>query len=68
MSSKKPSVLVAGTGFMVVVWMVGGGAPAAGACTTAVVASEASTTGTPILWKNRDTPVLSNKVVFVDEA
>ncbi len=69
MSSKKASVLVAGTGFMVVVaWMVGGGAPAVGACTTAVVAPEASTTGTPILWKNRDTPVLSNKVVFVDEA
>ena len=67
MSSKKASVLVAGTGFMVVAaWMVGG-APAVGACTTAVVASEASTTGTPILWKNRDTPVLSNKIVFVDE-
>ena len=69
MSSKKASVLVTGTGFMVVVaWMVGGGASAVGACTTAVVASEASSTGTPILWKNRDTPVLSNKVVFVDEA
>ncbi|MBD3870288.1 MAG: succinylglutamate desuccinylase/aspartoacylase family protein, partial [Acidobacteria bacterium] len=69
MGSIKASVLVSGMGFMVVAaWMVGGGAPAAGACTTAVVASEASTTGTPILWKNRDTPVLSNKVVFVDEA
>ena len=68
MSSKKGSLLVAGTGFMVVVaWIVGGGAPAVGACTTAVVAPEASTTGTPILWKNRDTSVLSNKIVFVDE-
>jgi hypothetical protein len=31
------------------------------------VAPKASTTGTPVLWKNRDTPVLSNKVIFVDE-
>jgi hypothetical protein len=38
------------------------------ACTSAVVGPEASNTGTPILWKNRDTSVLSNKVVFVDEA
>jgi hypothetical protein len=38
------------------------------ACTTAVVGPGASTTGTPILWKNRDTSVLSNKLVFVDEA
>jgi len=69
MSPTRARVLVAVMGFTVVAaWMIGGGAPAAGACTTAVVASEASTTGTPILWKNRDTPVLSNKVVFVDEA
>jgi hypothetical protein len=38
------------------------------ACTTAVVAPDGSATGTPILWKNRDTSQLSNKVVFVDEA
>jgi hypothetical protein len=68
MNSVRASALVAGTSFMVVAaWIGGGGAPAVGACTTAVVASEASTTGTPILWKNRDTPVLSNKVVYVDE-
>ena len=44
------------------------GVPGADACTTAVVAPSASATGTPILWKNRDTSQLSNKVVFVDEA
>ncbi len=44
------------------------GAEPADACTTAVVAPAGSATGTPILWKNRDTPVLSNKVVFVDES
>ncbi len=38
------------------------------ACTTAVVAPGGSATGTPILWKNRDTPTLSNKVVYVDES
>ena len=27
-----------------------------------------SATGTPVLWKNRDTSVLSNKVVYVDES
>ena len=38
------------------------------ACTTAVVAPGGSATGTPVLWKNRDTSVLSNKVVYVDES
>jgi hypothetical protein len=36
-------------------------------CTSVVVLPEASVTGGPILWKNRDTGFLSNKVVFVDE-
>jgi len=34
-------------------------------CTSAVVISTASKTGAPLLWKNRDTDVLSNRVVFV---
>jgi len=37
------------------------------ACTTAVIRPEASADGRPMLWKNRDTDILSNKVVFVDE-
>jgi len=48
-------------------WMVGAGTSPAAACTSAVVAPEGSVTGTPLLWKNRDTPVLENKVVYVDE-
>jgi len=36
-------------------------------CTTAVVSSDATRDGRPILWKNRDTKQLSNKVVYVDE-
>jgi hypothetical protein len=36
-------------------------------CTTAVVTGQATQDGRPILWKNRDTDILSNKVVFVDE-
>jgi hypothetical protein len=43
--------------------------PAWGAdeCTTAVVGPRAGEDGRPILWKNRDTDVLSNRVVFVRE-
>lgn len=41
--------------------------PSATACTTAVVGPGASTTGTPILWKNRDTSTLSNRIVYVDD-
>ncbi len=37
------------------------------ACTTAVVKGEASATGGPMLWKNRDTSFLSNKVIYVEE-
>jgi hypothetical protein len=36
-------------------------------CTTAVISGGATTDSRPILWKNRDTDKLSNKVVFVDE-
>ncbi len=36
-------------------------------CTTAVVGPRAGEDGRPILWKNRDTDVLSNRVVFVRE-
>ena len=37
------------------------------ACTTAIIGKEASKKGVPILWKNRDTSYLSNKVVYVKE-
>jgi hypothetical protein len=36
-------------------------------CTTAVVGPRAGEDGRPLLWKNRDTDVLSNRVVFVKE-
>jgi hypothetical protein len=36
-------------------------------CTAAVITPGASLRGVPILWKNRDTDVLSNKVVYVEE-
>jgi len=36
-------------------------------CTTAVISGGATTDARPILWKNRDTDNLSNKVVYVDE-
>ncbi len=36
-------------------------------CTTAVVSGLATKDGRPILWKNRDTDTLSNKVIFVNE-
>jgi hypothetical protein len=36
-------------------------------CTTAVIAGPAAADGNPILWKNRDTDSLSNKVVLVRE-
>ena len=42
-------------------------AVAADECSTAVVSGSASVDGRPILWKNRDTDHLSNKVVFVRE-
>jgi hypothetical protein len=36
-------------------------------CSTAIVSGAASVDGCPILWKNRDTDHLANKVVFVAE-
>jgi hypothetical protein len=35
------------------------------ACTTAVISAAASAQGRPMLWKNRDTDYLNNKVIFV---
>lgn len=37
-------------------------------CTSAIIQPSGSLTGGPVIWKNRDTSFLSNKVVFVDEA
>ncbi|HLP58108.1 MAG TPA: hypothetical protein VK186_04725 [Candidatus Deferrimicrobium sp.] len=36
-------------------------------CTTAIINGAASLDGVPMLWKNRDTDVLSNKVIYVEE-
>jgi hypothetical protein len=36
-------------------------------CTTAVITGQATADGNPILWKNRDTDSLSNKIVLVRE-
>lgn len=36
-------------------------------CTTAVISPAASREGRPMLWKNRDTDFLNNKVIFVRE-
>jgi hypothetical protein len=36
-------------------------------CTSAVISIQATADGVPILWKNRDTGTLSNKVVYVKE-
>ncbi|MGD2085742.1 MAG: hypothetical protein PVH61_06105 [Candidatus Aminicenantes bacterium] len=36
-------------------------------CTTAIIHGEAAKQGVPILWKNRDTGFLSNKVIYVNE-
>jgi hypothetical protein len=38
------------------------------ACTTAVISPGASSQGRPMLWKNRDTDFLNNKVIFVSES
>ena len=38
------------------------------ACTTAVISPAASILGRPMLWKNRDTDFLNNKVIFVSES
>jgi len=36
-------------------------------CTTAIINGKATQSGVPILWKNRDTGFLSNKVIYVPE-
>ncbi len=36
-------------------------------CTTAIISGAASLDGRPMLWKNRDTDFLSNKVIYVLE-
>jgi hypothetical protein len=36
-------------------------------CTTSVITGQATADGNPILWKNRDTDSLSNKIVLVRE-
>jgi hypothetical protein len=41
---------------------------AAEECSAAVVSAAAGMDGRPILWKNRDTDALRNKLVFVDES
>jgi hypothetical protein len=41
--------------------------PARG-CTTAVISPGAAADGRPLLWKNRDTDFLNNKVLFVSES
>ena len=42
-------------------------AAGAAACTSLVVAPAGTVDGAPILWKNRDTDTLDNKVLFVQE-
>ena len=57
------------TATVVVMVVTGLAAVARGeACTGVVAAGEATTDGAPLLWKNRDTGTLSNKVVWVDES
>ncbi len=45
--------------------------PAAGrpneGCTTAIINGAAAADGAPMLWKNRDTDFLSNKVIYIEE-
>lgn len=36
-------------------------------CTTAIISGEASFNGAPLLWKNRDTGHIYNKVIYVNE-
>ncbi len=48
------------------VLLAAGSAPSE-ACTAAVVSAAGSGEGAPLLWKNRDTDTLSNKLVWVEE-
>lgn len=36
-------------------------------CTSAIIGGDASNHGAPMLWKNRDTNYLSNKIIYVDD-
>lgn len=36
-------------------------------CTSAIIGPQAASGGVPMLWKNRDTSYLSNKVIYVNE-
>ncbi len=44
------------------------GSPAVESCTSAIIRAEAADQGRPMLWKNRDTSFLSNKVIYVSES
>jgi hypothetical protein len=59
---KRSSALIS----LVLVFLAVGPQPGRG-CTTAVVSPAASRDGRPMLWKNRDTDFLNNKVIFVRE-
>ena len=59
-----PALIV---GLLVLAGAVPWGQRGAQECTTAVFSASATPDGRPILWKNRDTDTLSNKVVFVND-
>ncbi len=64
----KPTRLLAVTfGLLVLAGAAAWGQRGAQECTTAVFSVSATPDGRPILWKNRDTDTLSNKVVFVND-
>ena len=60
----RPSV---STLIVVAAWLLAAPVAAAEECTAAVVSAAGSAEGAPLLWKNRDTDILSNKLVWVDE-
>ncbi len=55
--------------FFAVLLMLAGTLPATARdnCTSAIISRFAAQSGAPMLWKNRDTGVRSNKIVLVDE-
>ena len=61
----RPIALLALLSVAAGVALVAGGGPQE--CTTGLFAGASTADGRPILWKNRDTDKLSNKVVFVDD-
>ncbi|MCK4836122.1 MAG: hypothetical protein KAT17_05775, partial [Candidatus Aminicenantes bacterium] len=62
MKSLKPVLLL----YLVILLFVSFLVPAE-ECTTAIIRPEASEEGRALFWKNRDTEVLSNKVIYVAE-